>query len=256
MPRLFITDIDGTILNKGERTVNRTVLDFFSELSQSGIFVAVASGRSYDSISRVFEGEIPDYLYVISNDGALCTLGGKHLFGKPLSQSSCVHFFDEAKRHGSGFFCAADTSYLYGDEMRFSYAPEFAMSSKVTTSVYGIRENIYKIGIDTSVCKDSILCPSDVRCAYSDGILSEYISLYADKGTALEALSQRLFCNREDIFAVGDGANDTCMFNKAKYSALIDKVAKGQAPDCKKCMRFGNFGDVAEYYRNNFLNQR
>ena len=254
MPKLFITDIDGTILKKGECTVSGEVREFFSELAENGVTAAVASGRSYDSIERVFGGDIPDTLYVISNDGALCTLAGRHLFGKPLSQSSCAHFFDEAKRHGGGFFCAAGKAYIYGGATRFTYAPEFALTGISVTNVYGISESVYKIGIDISDGKETGMCPSDARCAYDDGILREYVSRYADKGNALEALSQRLFCHREDIFALGDGPNDVSMFKKSKYSAFINK-GTGETESFAS-LTFADCGEAMEYYRNNLLTKR
>ncbi len=254
MPKLFITDIDGTILRKGECTVSGKVLEFFAELAENGVVAAVASGRSYDSIARIFGGSIPEKLYVISNDGALCTFVGKHLFGKPLSQSACAHFFGEAKKHDGGFFCAADKAYIYGGATRFTYAPEFALTGISVSNVYSINENVYKIGIDLSDGKETGMCPADARCAYNDGILCEYVSRYADKGNAIEALSQRLFCHREDIFALGDGPNDVSMFKKAKYSAFINK-GNGKS-ESSAALTFADCDEAMEYYRKNLLGKQ
>ncbi len=254
MPKLFVSDIDGTLLPKGETALSESVVGMLKKLISAGVVTALASGRSYDSVEDVFpDGKIPDGLYIISNDGALCTHDGKALYHKPFSSESLTKLFEAAKCCGAGFFCREKDSLVYGNSDIFLDCGAFAEARGKRVTDIARHESIYKIGTVDENAKGSgmVHLPGDVRCAYDDGYLREYVSKYANKATALEDLQARTFAHREDTFVCGDGENDVCMTSKAKYCASVGACFEQMQRACS--LHFSNGEDALKYYIANFL---
>ena len=69
MPRLIVTDLDGTLLTE-DRVVSSDTIDTFRRLSALGNFFAIASGRHYVDVRGVRDAlGVP--AYIISSNGAL-----------------------------------------------------------------------------------------------------------------------------------------------------------------------------------------
>lgn len=251
MPKLFVSDIDGTLLPPGQGILSDKTVSQLRKLVSLGVVTALASGRSYDSVQAVFpDGKVPEDLYIISNDGALLTHAGKALYHKPISPGTLMRMSEAAKQSGAGFFCRCDDTLVYGESGIFSRCGAFAEAKGQRVYDVHRHECVYKIGIvDENKIGDIHLLPQDLRCAYDDGFLREYVSKYASKVTALEDLQTRVFAHREDTFVCGDGINDVCMIPKAKISAAVGKAHEQMKKACN--MYFATGDETLEWYLAN-----
>lgn len=105
--RLYISDLDGTLLNAGGALSVRTRLGL-ERLLERGVPFTVASARSHFSISKIF-GDLPFRLPIIEFNGAFLTdyRTGKHLQVNALPEALAHEIFDEIRRVGQRpFVCS------------------------------------------------------------------------------------------------------------------------------------------------------
>lgn len=70
--KLIATDVDGTIIPEGTHELSKDTEKTIEALIEKGIKIVVASGRSYESIMRLFKNYKDDLIFV-SNNGACVT---------------------------------------------------------------------------------------------------------------------------------------------------------------------------------------
>ena len=67
--RLIVSDVDGTLVSDGSADINTEIYDVILKLKEKGIFFAVASGRQYASVKKLFR-PIEDQIIIIAENGA------------------------------------------------------------------------------------------------------------------------------------------------------------------------------------------
>ncbi len=216
MIKLLAADVDGTLLPYGEKEIESKILDKLELLMKKGVRISIASGRSYNDLKRLFQ-RLGDSVYYITNDGALSVYGGKTVFHKPLSSEVCLNFINRYKTGSdSVVLYARDHAYIFGSTAGFENEKPVPV-----TSFFSIREPIYKLGAYASVEKEFYPLPSELRLCRKRENLVEYVSRYAEKGTAVSDLQMRFFLAKFDTAAIGNEANDIRMLKNAAYSAAI-----------------------------------
>ena len=87
--KLILTDIDGTILPYGKKTVTHRCVDAFHAAMDAGILVGPASGRFYPWIPEFFGGDASCCATAIATNGSQVYLEGKKALQKEVD-SACV----------------------------------------------------------------------------------------------------------------------------------------------------------------------
>jgi len=106
-PRLYLSDLDGTLLSEGGELSPRSRATL-QQLLGEGILFTVASARSYFSIHKLF-GDLPFRLPIIEFNGAFITdyATGHHLEVNSLGLSLGEALFDRVLRAGQRpFVCS------------------------------------------------------------------------------------------------------------------------------------------------------
>ena len=89
MLKLIASDIDGTLLQNGEKELSGQAVNQVKQLKEMGILFAAASGRQYATLRRLFEPVKDDIAYICEN-GAMVMYNGKILhkdvFDRVLSE--------------------------------------------------------------------------------------------------------------------------------------------------------------------------
>lgn len=78
MLKLIASDIDGTLLQNGEKELSGQAVNQVKQLKEMGILFAAASGRQYATLRRLFEPVKDDIAYICEN-GAMVMYNGKIL---------------------------------------------------------------------------------------------------------------------------------------------------------------------------------
>ncbi len=233
-PRLFITDLDGTILvdegEKGCYTPERTARALRA-LAASGVTVVLASGRMHESIQVIADGlglKGP----IISYNGAMIRMGnGDLLLHHPLDISVAhevvelaenndypLNFYFEGRIYSRRFHpwwdlyegrtCSPMTEV---DSLR-PYQGKAPTKLLLMNQPAKIKE-LEALLKGTHGAKATVLVTADEYL--------EFMNPLADKGLALRGLAERLGADLADCVACGDGYNDLGMIREVGLGVAV-----------------------------------
>lgn len=216
MIRLVVCDVDGTLLPAGDRRVSCDVLKRIAFLLDSGINVAIASGRCQSDLYRLFR-PLSDRLYFIANDGAQCSFGSKTFYRRPISPASLSRFFNQSKATLiSSVFCGEAHCFSLGGDA----ARQFDGGNIVKiSSLFDIKEDVLKISSLGTFDRWRDL--SDLRRVSGKSQWNEFVCSGANKGSALSYLQLKLSVSALDTAVLGNGENDIPMLKNASLCACL-----------------------------------
>ncbi len=239
--KLIVSDVDGTLLKKGEKEININILNEIENLTQNNYF-AVASGRSYAELERLFY-KVKDKIYFICLDGALTVYKNKMIFSLPLEKEVLKKMYSlyAYKDNINLLFYSNDINYAFTDCEVFSGYIQKAFSGKVLKirNFDEIKQDVYKISaVTTGSCiveKNDIYIKNNrlLRKVYEDKYWNDYIRKDADKQKAIDNLKNVLNINYENTFVFGDNFNDTGLLRSGKTSFVLDTAPNTVKPIAK-----------------------
>lgn len=237
--KLLALDMDGTLLNsKGElseRTVNAV-----RQAKENGAVVTISTGRSVPGAigcARTLGLSSP----IITYNGAVIAdpVTGKMLFSAELSASDALKVMETGIRKGTTM-CIWSKGRLYGlplNERVLDYRRFAGVEPLPTKDIRFLAENgvtkvlwydeVEKIGAFWS--EMSKIPFESVSVCTSNPMFLEFFHGTVSKASALEWIAKMHGIRREEVVAVGDGANDLEML---AYAGL--GVAMGNASDAVK----------------------
>lgn len=249
MIKLIVSDVDGTILSKNEMSVSQRIFDTIENLKKAGKTVAVASGRTYGSLEKLFAPVKKD-LYFICCDGAVMVHNESVIYCKQISMKDVMDVIHRREYEGHGIIlCTPKLSYVIQGSEDFSITAENQSGEDTfyIEKLYDIKDPIVKIAVWSREGRAEPLnfLPKSLRVAYNVGEWCEYTSAISNKGLAVSDLQMRLYLTKFDTAVIGDGVNDIEMMKKAKIASSAN-----DASDIVK--RFCNYhtGDVAGFLEN------
>ena len=200
--KLISSDLDGTLLLKGERKLNSRVFESLKVLSQSSVDFCVASGRTYGELLRLFSGIEKDTFF-IALDGALVVQNGKSLYGSPFSQEDLkiINEFDEFVLHGKYMTYVKSPYPYFIRKIKAQYAGHAVSICDVSE----IRDCTFKLVLYKN---HRVLEKMPFDMVYKDNTLCEFVKPGINKGIALKKLINGLGVEPEDCAAFGDSDND------------------------------------------------
>ena len=209
MEQLLVCDFDGTLYRKGEERQFKQILD---TIQKKKIPLAVASGRPWHMLRPYFE-EVLDSVFLISNDGALITLGEQILYSRPIDSEQLSAFCNE--QSGDWVCYGQLLSYLNisGLADRIRWRQTFRQHTVTTRSVSEIEEPVYKIFF-----MNKTECPEFLTPTYDQFGIMEFAAKGVNKAEAVKWLLQQSNLSAEQCIVFGDGTNDTCLFELTDQS--------------------------------------
>jgi Cof subfamily protein (haloacid dehalogenase superfamily) len=236
--RLLALDMDGTLLNsKGELSPgNRLAI---KEALAAGVQVTISTGRSLQGALWCAEELGLTCPLIVYNGGMLAKVTGEILYSKEMLPADALLAMEEGVKHGVTL-CIWSKGKLYGyplnertaDYVRFSGVEplpvesleELARQGVTKVLWYGTKEEIpgFWEEMKQKPFANTHLCPSQP-------MFLEFFHGEVSKAAALAKLGEALQIPREEIIAMGDGANDLELI---AYAGL--GVAMGNATDAVK----------------------
>lgn len=223
MLKLYASDVDGTLLPRGENELSGTVKRSVSSIIASGGAFAVISGRDLFSLRRLFSFAEKE-IYFAACSGSLCVKGGHTLFCRPVSAENVRRALRRSRESGEDVIFSSDKEiYVHG-------SPEFFEQINEETAGAAVRINSLP-EIKGLVCKISFFSknsvsglaetPPDLRICNQGGGWTEYINRFAGKGAALSEIQARLSAAKADTLAAGNDISDLDMLLRAgrRYAA-------------------------------------
>ena len=240
--KLIATDLDGTVLDKSGR-VGEDTLAAAGELSERGISLAIATGRTYSEIPEALR-ECPDFRYVIySNGSVVLDKESDERLSACIPQATAIQMmkiFSDYEAHitaRNGGICYYDARYPICDPRVGEYF-RIDPNHVLCVGAYGIpKENFFDFICDLSEIEVfSLYFHSEEQrreCAARLSALGELhiVSIYpsnheifhreAGKDHALLRLAEHLGIPREQTLTLGDSGNDIAMTKAAGLGLAV-----------------------------------
>ena len=210
MIKLILSDVDGTLLPKGDARLSDSIFDMIHALSERGVIFAAASGRTYHELLHLF-APVAGQIYFICMDGALLVRQGRVLYqaaippalSAPLLKAGCPAVLSGMYR----------SYYLKGpDNFETGLLSQYRNHAVEITDLCEIRENIYKIALYGQCAPPTA---AGLYLVYHRPPWREWVLQGIDKGSASVFLQQRLCLSKQECAAFGDAKNDLEMLRQA-----------------------------------------
>ena len=219
--KIIFTDLDGTLLQRGEKQINKNIKKSIYKVLESGNIFAVSSGRTYIELKYFFK-DFQDDIYFICNDGSLAIYKEDTIFSKPMDKTMFSDFksFTAHAKYVT-YIKSADTMTVRNT------VKQYRNHVVKIDSISDIDEEIYKI----SDFDKTVPCPLPV--VYKNNIMNEFVADGCDKKDAVSYIINTLKIPKENSYAFGDNVNDLGMFKVCgkSYASAIAKPAIKKAAD-------------------------
>ena len=236
MLKLVATDMDGTLLDD-EKQFPEGTFDTIKRLQGRGIKFAVASGRAYMSLLKLYD-ELKDEIIIIGDNGAVVLDKGEVIYHDQMSAANLRLLVDEIRQipETKINICGLKSAYLFEDEM------DEMLESIINTyfPVVEIIKSIDDIPADESILKLAVFDGNNNAKKNIYGNLSHLSDLFEilpsgaewadimnkgmNKGKAIEKLQEMYAIAYEETMVFGDQMNDYDMLKQAYYSYAMDNA--------------------------------
>ena len=218
-PRIIFFDIDGTLIDMEKKRITKPTLDALRRLQQSGILLAIATGRSPLIVPR-FDGV--EFDVFLTYNGSYCYDRRGDIFASPIPPQDVQTLIQNAAALGRPVSVAGRTQLLSNgtdDDLTAYYA-------------FGGREPVISDQFEEAskgeVFQLLMGCRKQDWPAILKGTTGAKIAA-GGKGAGIRKVLAHYGLTKEDAMAFGDGNNDIEMFQAVGHS-----VAMGNAsPDLK-----------------------
>jgi Cof subfamily protein (haloacid dehalogenase superfamily) len=235
MTRLFISDIDGTLVRK-DKTLTEPTVAAIKRLRAAGVPVTLISARPPSGIVAHAERLGIDLPLGAFNGGTIFRPDGTILSAARLPAAIATDALDRLRAAGIERWVFAD-GHWYASTPDCRHVPREQIASGVdpifTDDFASVIDRIDKIvGVSDDaplvarVEADLVAAHRDrATIACSQPYYLDITALAANKGDGVAALAQAIGVDLADVTVAGDMPNDLPMFARAGHS-----IAMGQAP--------------------------
>lgn len=227
MINFVVCDLESALIPEGKVEIPENTIELISDLKQSGVNFAVATGRNYDAVRPLF-GKVKSDIIYICNDGGVIIYQDKVISKTPIDRLVCLDVASEIEKdHRFKLIYSGERNAMISthDIDFINYLKRMGIEAEYVKDVKAIHGDVTKItlfaknGLDEDSyehiynkwAKKANVSVSDPHQAYITG---EYVT----KGNAL-ALIQHLFeISEEDTVVMAGGYSDIDMFKCSYYS--------------------------------------
>lgn len=217
MPKLILTDFDGTLFPKGKEELSKEFIQKIINLTDKGVYFAVNSGRPYGALKKLLAPLINRTIF-ICNDGSQIMYKNCILYKNPICAIKVNEICHKANLNTLKPFAALreknmpitedvmSKKRLFGEEI---FKLIFVKNNPLTEDVNEVKALAEQRGF---------------RICYEDAEYLEFCKKSSDKGSATEFLKRKFGIEGETV-AFGDTEGDYAMFEKAD-KVYIPSTAK------------------------------
>lgn len=242
MIKLVVSDIDGTLLEDGQHTLNPELFDVIGKLRERGMQFAAASGRQWASIEAVFE-PIKEKIFYLSDNGAYVGCYGRQLFANTIERDLVMEMVKDIRAAGLDVMISGpDVVYLETRDEEFyrwmvdgyKFRVQRVDDLLAVEDVF-IKVSAYKKEDVEGATKELRAKYQDkLKIAISGDMWMDCMATGINKGVAVKLLQESLGILPEETIAFGDQLNDIEMLESVYYSFAIGNAR----PEVKQVARF------------------
>lgn len=269
MPRLFVSDMDGTLLNE-EHVITERTANAIKKIQQAGIEFVIATGRAYNSARPMLDAYNIQCKMINLNGAAVYDLNGNIETKIPLEADTVndmLRHLDETHTN----YSIMTEEFLYVDDkeaftnrlegllrkLQIETNTNIQTDDAHSSDAQFIHELNFIKGMDefkhtgaSSTLKFMVFGePSDNKLANFKEVFEKYSDLditssspdnleithsKAQKGFAVEAYANSQGISMDDVVTIGDSLNDRSMLQMAGHSYAMDNAS----PEVKTMAKF------------------
>lgn len=230
--KMICSDLDGTLLQYGRKTLEPEVFGLIEALADQGILFCPASGRQYTSQKKLFAPVADRCAFLCENGGVLykddvCI--GKTPMPRAMAEEIAWDLWERSDGQGEVMLSGENCAYLMerglgmldrirfiGNRYKIIREPAQVPEEIVKVSVY-LHEGVEKYA-DRFVPRWQ-----QANCAVAGPYWID--TTLANKGTGVRALCEVLGVAPEEVLAFGDNYNDTAMLDLVGTPYIMDSAA-------------------------------
>ncbi len=232
MVKLIASDIDGTLVPDGSDKLNPEIFDVIRKLKSQGIYFAVASGRQWKSIEKLFY-PVKDEIFFIAENGAYVGARGRALFTSPMKMEQIREIIYDVREIPDCDLMLSGRDMLYTESKNQTFIDYLVLGyhnevkqlddlEQVEDTI--IKASIYHRGYQAFEVAGKVMVPKwgDKLKVVTAG--REWLDMMepdVNKGAALREIQESLGILPEETMAFGDNLNDMELLAQAKYSYAI-----------------------------------
>ena len=238
MSKLFVSDLDGTLLNAKHSLAQETI-DAIHTIYDHGDTFAIATGRHHEDVVNV-AAVINRPVEMISSNGAVVAFSDgvsivANTISPKITQKIVNYGYD-----GEVFLNIYTESHWYTlrhNEKLAAYSVQGGFTPEVVTREFLAEQQVIKVflwGEDSDTLFASLSkiqtffnseSEGELDCFFSHPSCLEVMPAGISKGVALKKLGDALGYSSNEIIAFGDGENDIDMLQYAGTSLIMENGA-------------------------------
>jgi len=241
MIKLFVTDIDGTLLPVGSGIVPAKNIEAVQKMTAAGVKVVIATGRMY-SAALPIAAQLGVSVPIIAYNGALIkSSAGEVIHAQYMDEANVlelINFFKERGWHLQSY--SDDILYVPKRNELVKFYETMIKVTAVEVGWDGLRERIKGVPklLTVSDTPEEALRKLNEAKKFFDGKVeitrsaarfTEFMKLGVSKAGAIKILAEKFGVDNEEILAIGDSENDLTMITSVGCG-----VAMGNAVDAVK----------------------
>lgn len=234
MIKLIACDVDGTILQNGRQMPTEEMYKLIQICKEKGIIFAIASGRQYPNLRRMFH-RVADGLPFICENGALVIRDDEVLHSAEISKDIGKKLVREirATPYNEVLICGQHSSYIA--PKRLSYLRDMAVITRNTITVFDDPDVIDEPWLKISAFQQNrdagrYLKLFKNRWGHVFNVVQsgdDWVDFgTTSKGEAVEFMMNSIGLSPDEMAAIGDNGNDISMFQAVSHSFVMSGASQ------------------------------
>ena len=230
--KMICSDLDGTLLQYGRKTLEPEVFGLIEALADRGILFCPASGRQYTSLRALFAPVAERCAFLCENGSVLYkdeTCIGKTPMPRALAEEIARDLWERSEGQGEVMLSGQNCAYLMERGLGMLDRVKFIGNRyKIIRDPSDVPEEIVKVsvylheGVDAYV-ERFVPRWKEANCAVAGPYWID--TTLANKGTGVRALCKVLGVAPDEVLAFGDNYNDTAMLDLVGYPYIMEGAA-------------------------------
>lgn len=237
MIRLIASDIDGTLLQNGNRIIPEEVFGEIRRLTGMGILFVAASGRQLYNLQKLFAPVKDDIAYVCEN-GALTYYKGEILNLIEMQEETARGIIRrlEAEEGTEVLVSGVNASFINPKEKLFEeYIKKLGNRYHVVPDLLQIGEPYIKLALfekDGTEERErqkfwQAQFPAPIKIVTSGAKWLDVLFPEMHKGVGISVLQKKMGISQADSLAFGDNFNDVEMFEACGIKVAVENAKEG-----------------------------
>lgn len=225
MIKAIFFDVDGTLITADKSYLNDDVIKALNVLRDKGIKLFIASGRHYLELEElgineqfIFDG------YLLLN-GGYCTIGNDVIYECKIDYDDMLAMYDViSTKNYPSLFIEDKQMYINRIDDRVIKAQE-----AINTSIPEVKEivnlsQIYQLDpyVSKEELQDIIKDTKNIKVTKWHDFAYDIVPINGGKASAIKAIKDYYYFNKDELMAFGDGNNDIEMMELVGYPIVMD----------------------------------